>query len=324
MKKLWTLMIACLLLVTTASSAFAATLNLSYPQSNPDTFTIEPSSDGSALFIESTMSTSLRSFTHKYESDYYWSNTRFDVLCLGMNSNDQYPVLRCWIIFANDTGFKNIHSVTIELDGTRYTFTDIDDPDNWHRQTDTSYIEEMMIKFGPGNIEFLKAMEAAYDAASATGSTENFFCTMILHAANEDITVTLDEGFLVDFMLLSLAHRSLDNLSTFDRVIATPMTINGSSGGGGGGGGLNECSHCYGSGECSHCYGEGGEWCDSCFGSGDCGRCDGFGTIFPNDNTCTSCRGSGVCKRCKGMGQLECNYCDGSGFCNYCKGVGYR
>ena len=341
MNKRLSLFVAVLLLLTMLlpGAASAATLDLSYVRDRPDFYTIDPSSDGTALFIESTLTAKDRHFIHTYESDYYWSSTQFDILCLGMNTSDQYPLMRMWIVFANDKSFKKVDSVTIILDGTSYTFTDIDDPENWHERAEQSYIERMLIKFGADNVDFLAAMEKIADRTTDTDTLHAFSCTMILHAENEDITVTLGYNFLLDFILMSPAHRNIGGLDALPRVISTPMTISnsgGSNGGGNNGGGSNGgdinggdsgpamCNHCYGTGDCDHCYGEGGEWCDSCFGSGDCSRCDGFGTTFPSERTCTTCRGSGTCKRCNGSGYKECIYCDGSGFCNYCKGVGYR
>lgn len=222
MKKFLTLLTACLLLVLTASTAMAATVDLSYVRSNPDIFTIDPSSDGSAYFVETVLTAKDRHFTHKYESDYYWSSTQFDVLVLGIDSNDQYPVWRCWVIYANDTSFKKIDSVTFVLGGKRYTFTDIDDPENWYTQNETSYLEEMLIKFGMDNLEFVVALE---EYCNSLESVDDFQCTLILHAANEDITVTLGSGFALDFMLTKKAYLEMDGLSTIDRVISTEMTV---------------------------------------------------------------------------------------------------
>lgn len=220
MKKLFVLLTACMLLVLPMSAAFAASLNLTYVQENSDIFTIDPNDTGDAVFVETVLTAEDRHFTHKYESDYYWSSTQFDVLGLGYGTNDAYPVWRLWIVYANDISFQNIDSVTFVLGGMSYTFTDIDDPD-WMTKNDTSYLEEMLIKFGVDNLEFVVALE---EYCNSLENVEDFTCTLILHG-DEDITVTLGSGFALDFVLTKKAYLEMDGLDTIDRVGSTPMTM---------------------------------------------------------------------------------------------------
>ena len=228
MKKLLMLLAACLLLTLPASSAFAARLDLSYVESNGDVFVIDHSSDGSAIFIETVLTAEERHFTHRYESDYFWSYTQFDILGLNMDGEDQYPVWRCWIAYANDTAFRHIDSATFVFGGVSYTFTDIDDPEEWYsiRQNEdgsTSYIEEMLIKFGIENVAFPAKLEAY--RCSLPDDLSGFDCKLILHAANEDITVTLNPEFMWDFKLTLDAFIELDGLDTIQRTQSTTMHI---------------------------------------------------------------------------------------------------
>ena len=228
MKKLLALLTACLLLVLTASSAFAGTIDMSYVEDNSDVFVIDPADDGTAIFIETVLTAEERHFQHAYESDYYWSSTQFDVLCLGMDSDEQYPVWRCWIIFANDTAYRHIDSATFVFNGISYTFTDIDDPEEWcyTRSNDdgtTSYMEELLIKFGMDNLEFPAAMEA--DRDSLPRDLSGCDCKLILHAADEDITVSLRPEFVWDFKLTMDAYIELGGLDTIDLVIPSRMSI---------------------------------------------------------------------------------------------------
>lgn len=221
MKKFVALLSACLMIALSMSGAFAATLNLTYPQNNPDIYTIDVNEAGTAVFVETVLTAKDRHFTHKYESDYYWSSTQFDVLGVNYGTTDAYPVWRVWIVYANDKSFKNIDSVTFVLEGTSYTFTDISDPD-WLTQNETSYLEEMLIKFGMDNLDFVVALE---QYCNKLDDVDDFSCTLILHAANEDISVTLGGGFALDFVLTKQAYIEMDGLDTIDKVIATPMTI---------------------------------------------------------------------------------------------------
>ena len=219
MKKLVAL-IAVLMLAMTVSTAFAATLDLSYPLNKPDVYTVEPSEDGSVVFIETVLTASDRHFTHKYESDYYWSSTQFDVLGLGYGEDYGYPVWRVWVIFANDIGYQNINSVTFVVQGTSYTFTDISDPD-WQNKLNNSYLEECLIKFGMDNLEFVVALEQYVNSLE---DVDDFTATLILHG-DEDIEVTLGGAFALDFALTKQCYLEMNGLDTISEVTATPMTI---------------------------------------------------------------------------------------------------
>ncbi len=224
MKKFVALLSACLLIVLTMSSAFAASLNLTYVRNNPDLFTIDVNDDGDIVFVETVLTPEDRHFIHKYESDYLWSSTMWDVLGLGYGTNDAYCVWRLWISYANDTGYKNIDSVTFVLNGTRYTFTDISDP-SWQRKGNNGgYMEEMLIKFGLDNLDFVVALE---QICNNLDSVDDFSCTMILHTAGgEDISVTLGAGFALDFVMVKKAYIEMDGLDTITRVTTpTPMTV---------------------------------------------------------------------------------------------------
>lgn len=228
MKRYLSVLIACLLLVLTASSAFASTIDMSYVEENNDVFVIDPSDDATAIFIETVLTAEERHYTHKYESDYYWSDTKFDVLCLGMDGDDQYPVFRCWITFANDTKYYHIDSATFVLNDVRYTFTDIGNPASWHRTREnddgtTTYLEDLLIKFGPENVEFPAMLEAYRH--SLPEDLSGFDCQMILHAAGEDITVTLRPEFLLDFKLMLDAYIELGGLDSFGRINPTVMNV---------------------------------------------------------------------------------------------------
>lgn len=221
MKKIVALLSACLLIALTMSSAFAASLNLTYPRNNPDVFTIDVNSAGTAVFVETVLTAKDRHFTHKYESDYYWSSTQFDVLGVNYGTNDAYPVWRVWIVFANDKSFKNIDSVTFVIEGKRYTFTDISDPD-WLTKNETSYLEEMLIKFGLDNLDFVVHLE---QYCNKLDDVDDFQGTLILHTrSGEDITVSLGGGFALDFVLTKKAYIEMNGLDYIDRVISTPMT----------------------------------------------------------------------------------------------------
>lgn len=219
MKKFVALLSAVLMIVLSMSSAFAASLNLTYVRNNPDIFTIDLNSAGNAVFVETVLTAKDRHFLHKYESDYYWSSTQFDVLGLGYGTNDAYPVWRLWIVYANDIGYQYIDSVTFILEGKSYTFTDIDDPD-WLTHNETSYLEELLIKFGLENLDFVVALE---QYCNKLEDVDDFQCTLILHG-REDITVTLGGGFALDFVLTKKAYIEMDGLDTIDRVGSTPMT----------------------------------------------------------------------------------------------------
>ena len=153
--------ILALALLFSCSVSLAAGYDLSYAKSKSGVFTVDEDTDRDVAFIESTLSVSDRSFVHKYESDYRYSSTMFDILVVDCSRSTSYPVPRLWITYCADN-YLYYDSVTFTIDGTDYTFSGISDSD-WRTKDENGVVEEVLIKFGTEALPFLGAMETLYE-----------------------------------------------------------------------------------------------------------------------------------------------------------------
>ena len=88
-----------------------------------------------------------------------------------------------------------------------------------------------MIKFGSDSLAFLAAMENLYEKYPSleelmdeTGGPK---VNMVLHGMNEDISVTLGSGFVLDFVLvIEGAYINTNGLDYIEKVSSTTMTVN--------------------------------------------------------------------------------------------------
>lgn len=220
MKKCIALILVLLLCSLSMGTALADKLDFSYVQANPEAYDLDMDDEDDLCFITTTLSSRDRHYSHDLESDHYWSTTQFDVICLNLDSSSPYPVWRLWVSYSSEIRYINLHSVTFILHGRSYTFTDVSDPE-WVRQKEGTYMEEILIKFGTDSAAFIAELKKY---AKELTDIADFSCTMILHG-DEDLTVTLGESFLLDFMLIDTAFMKMDGLDAFDRFICTPMTI---------------------------------------------------------------------------------------------------
>lgn len=224
MKKVLSLVLALLLACSLASAAFAASLDLTTITDNPKLFSLEPSDDGEAAFIESQLSVKNRSYVHKYESANRYSSTQWDILIVNYNTADAYPVLRLWVNYCADN-YLNITSVSFIVDGKEYLFTGISDPEKWHEKDEKGAIENVLIKFGTSNLQFPVALENIFSGSDDVVATaEKAKCTMILHG-DEDIEVELGEGFFLDFLTIKLGFTNMNGLDFLDKPIASKMEV---------------------------------------------------------------------------------------------------
>lgn len=220
MKKL-ALLLALVLLMTCASGALAE-VDLSEVHENPNIFTLDVLDSGVAV-VETTMSVQLRSFTHKYESDAYYSSTQFDFAVVNYGQSTAYVVQRLWISFATNDDFMDIDSVTFHVGGQDFTFTDITDPE-WYTRTEKGCMQRVMIKFGRSNLAFLAALEKCVPDDPMQLSETDGLITMTLHGL-EDVEVSLTSGFLTDFAVIKEAFLEANGGDYLDKASATPMTI---------------------------------------------------------------------------------------------------
>ncbi len=221
MRKTFALLLALTLLC--ACFPALAEIDLTYVRENTRYFTMDVNTDEDVAFITANLSVEDRSFVHKYESDTRYSFTEFDLLAIDYSKPSIYIVPRLWIYYAADE-YLMIDSVSFNIDGTRYTFTDVGSADRRTRD-DNGCIEKLLIKFSNENLDFLVALAnyiKPFDTYDKLKS--NAKITMTLHG-REDVTVDLTGDFFLDFkVVITGAFLEVDGFSTIDQVIATPMT----------------------------------------------------------------------------------------------------
>ena len=218
MKKIIAFFVSVMLLLALAAPALAATPDLTFVKANPDVFSLTTSEDGEDLYVSTVLTAKNLHFVHKYESNYYWSFTRFEIAVPDYQTDEAAPLWQLWITYSNDLKIMEIDSVTFIVNGRSFTFSGISDP-RLQTQKENGFIEEMMICFGSEGLDFLLAME---EYCGTLNDANDFRCTMILHGS-EDITVTLGGAFVLDFLSTRQAYMEM-GVNTLQAMPGTPMT----------------------------------------------------------------------------------------------------
>ncbi|MBP3650792.1 MAG: hypothetical protein J6K73_13545 [Clostridia bacterium] len=223
MKKFFALLLVFLLLAS-VSTAVAKVLDLSPIEAKSGLYTIDVSEDGDSAFIETTLSSEERSFTHQYESSKLYSTTLFDVLVVNYQKSTNYPIFRLWITYCADDAFQHFDAVTISLGNKRYTFTDVSDPEWLIEDEENGYIEDLLIRFGKDNVSFLKDLEEAIGNKTTLEQLEQMDVRAVLHG-DEDIEIELGSNFLLDFLGMKSAWLTLEGLDYLDQIIGSDMSV---------------------------------------------------------------------------------------------------
>lgn len=204
-----------------AFTAFGETFDLAPIRAN-ENVTIDVNAEADVAFVESVLSVANRSFTHSKESAIRYSSTMWDLILINYFENDVYPVLRCHIYLSTDDKPYYITSATITIGGKDYTFSGISDPE-WFTDYGDGHNQSMLIKFGVDNLDFLLALDTAFEGVNSDNLEEVRF-DMVLHGT-EDITAQLDAGFLLDFKVIENAFLDGNGLSFLDKAYATEMKV---------------------------------------------------------------------------------------------------
>ncbi len=225
MKKTLSLLLVLPLLYACLPSVAGAELDLTYLTENSGLFSVQTDVENDVSFVETTMSVKNRSFVHRYESDTRYSFTGFDVLIVDRSTPDAFPILRLWITYCADE-FLNVSSVTFTVGDEAYTFTDIADPE-WQIETEDGVIEQVMIRFGSGNLAFAEALAELIrpfedDYTLLLDESACPKVDMVLHG-DRDADAVLGSGFISEFFALLMAVIHIGG--TLDNVTGTPMTV---------------------------------------------------------------------------------------------------
>ena len=199
MKKLLSLLTACLMLAASLTAAMAQAPDLTILEGLPGLYAVTEGTDNNETLVTSTLESADRVYTHLYSSDYYRSTTLFEVICAG----EAAPELRLWVLDWTDVGFLDVQRISIAFGDKTFTFEGVANPD-LSIYARPSYMEKLLVTFG--DTDFIAALA---EHCANLGEDEAFAGTMTLHAF-EDIEVALGDGFRKDFTLMLQALTALD------------------------------------------------------------------------------------------------------------------
>lgn len=222
MRKL-SFILALVLMLSCFSCAFAAEFDMSIVRENTDLYKVSVDNEEDVAFITTNLAVSARAFTHKYESTYRYSSTKFDTLVIDYLKTSARPVFRLWVTYCADDSFLNINGISFLVDGKKYTFSDVADPD-WYTQDEKGYAEEMLIKFDMDNIDFLVALEDYMPEELSLEALKAAPVTMILHG-REDVTVQLEDGFWLDFIAMKRVLTKTGAIDFLSQTSGSPMKV---------------------------------------------------------------------------------------------------
>ncbi len=216
-------LLICLLLST--STAFA--LDLSYVEARPEQYTISVNESCGSAFISTALKPNQIFFSHKYESELYYSYMYSDILVKHHGTKDAEPVWRWWLEYYTESKYQNFKSVTFEFDGKSFTFNEVSTP-NSLQMKESSYKEELCILLGRGTEAFITAFDE-YVITHMENRPLNLSgastVKMILHG-DEDIVIKLPFGPLYGLLLMKYAYQETVGLTMLSETYTTPMIQN--------------------------------------------------------------------------------------------------
>ena len=221
----------CLSILCTAVSAFALpTFEMSLYSENSELYNVDVDSERGVAFIETSEKNSNVAFTHKYESDFYYSTIRNDILVIDYYKSSRYPVVRTWIDYRADKAL-NIYAVSFVYDGKTYTFSDVADKDRVV-QLENGVSEQLLIKYGSNNSDFfvdiaMAVVEYGFARFGDDGDSEakQPEMKMILHGTEDVVVDELPTGFWNDLFVIVMSMMKDDYLQFIRDNEGTPCKV---------------------------------------------------------------------------------------------------
>ncbi len=242
MRRAAALLLILSLVVTLAAPALASTgskgeapaqveaaIDLDFFTSRPEEYVCRYFPEGGCTLIWPNQEAADCAFTHAHESEWLYSYAQFQ---LAVYEGGEVPVVipRLEITYSADQPI-GLHSVSIDVDGLRYTF-DIADAD--YHPVDTGgngWQEHTLILFSDANWAFVEALTSAAELGMLTGRglRDTSAYHAVLHGEDEDLDVTFHPDFLYDFW--QIVGRGMDRLGGTAFLhretpkVATPMCV---------------------------------------------------------------------------------------------------
>ena len=234
MKKLIAFLLALALIPAVSAAETAreapAVFDTSGFEQHSELFDIRVGEDGAAV-ITALEASADRTFTTPYMSEKYPGTVYPDLVVLGYPTEERRASLRIRIRY-NGTKQLNFSSVTFITDRYEYTFPDLSGARATTVREDGVFGEDLVIVTGGGEgMQFLadlltRAMEYANNRYGEEKDAQAALpaWSLILHG-DEDLTVTLPEGFWTDLGLFAVALDSMNELSFLARNEGWPCEI---------------------------------------------------------------------------------------------------
>lgn len=188
-------------------------------------FDVTINEDSGNVFVDAGPVTTVadKAFVHTYEHPNYYSYVYSDVLVIGYQTADEYPVLRTWVEY-NGTKALAPYAVTFHFENRDYTFSV--EEDYVSTETDEAGLNEsIMIKYGASNLDMILALEALAETLSVN-DVMAYEWRMTIHGAEESITVNMPGTVLADLLLAYNAMGLMNGLEYLDRAIdPCPLTV---------------------------------------------------------------------------------------------------
>lgn len=210
------LVVALLMMSFTAASAASVDLSILKGNSLLD---VDINNDGNA-FVESIIGHT--NFSHPKSLDNYPSWVFSDIIIGDYYSKEPVALWRFWVSYSA-AKYLGITSMTIELDGTKYTFNDVGSKDN---MTDygTNVRENPKIIFGSENLSFWLALLLKWEGLEQKTDMFDMSMDLTLHGSIEDVTVTIDGYAMADLCVIGEAYLSMVGFEGLMDYEGTSMT----------------------------------------------------------------------------------------------------
>lgn len=171
----------------------------------PKVFTVTVNEEEDVAFIDTTTESRDMAFTHRFESDSYYSLINPDIIVLNYSRPaDRFPVFRVWIRYRGKEQMNFRSAEFILPDGRTFTVWDIASPDRVYTKDDGSFAEDLLIRFGKNNLPLFRELynESLAYAANLYGDSGDSSAPppairLVLHG-DEDVEAELPSSFWAD------------------------------------------------------------------------------------------------------------------------------
>ena len=199
--------------------------DLSEFEAYPAVFRIETNEERDIAFVDINQTAEELSFVHKYESEYYYSTIKNNLLVESYTGVYPLPILGISVTYHADEPL-HIMGISFLLDGKEYLFDTLGVTDDV-RQMEHGISEGVEVLFGSENRAFYEAvffyaLEYLYGYGDENGAPPEM--KMVLHGT-EDLEVTVPNGYWFNLgVFIEFLNRS-DALGYISINEGTPVTV---------------------------------------------------------------------------------------------------